>query len=377
MTVISALGSNGRSILPGLQGASPARGLVASESVPRTRLVPGHLVRHHGGWAVITDIRHDGIHGITTAGLLGALAHPAPDHACMGPSQPRSAPTPEIDPARLHKLIRYATRKLCDDCYQAASPACWLNARTTATCHSTMPGLCHPHRETDERCDRCGRTGGRLTAHEPQDDDGGRRVPARHRHRPAAASPAGPARSRPRRRGVYFLNPATWPPRWPSCPCRVPGAERRRGRRQAAAPAEPQHGPLLLLHRQPVRVRRDGPGRRRMMLATEADVIRTLRAGTYTLPRLYELCEQRTAVDRDGGQDPVPGHAGDVRWKHRVRGALAALNRAGRAGPDRPRHVGDPGHARAAGPAAADRGRGDPGRDRPAPEISDRAARPA
>jgi hypothetical protein len=69
-----------------------------------------------------------------------------------------------------------------------------------------------------------------------------------------------------------------------------------------------------------------------MMLATEADVIRTLRAGTYTLPRLYELCEQRTAVDRDGGQDPVPGHAGDVRWKHRVRGALAALNRAGRAG---------------------------------------------
>ena len=67
------------------------------------------------------------------------------------------------------------------------------------------------------------------------------------------------------------------------------------------------------------------------MLATEADVVRTLRAGTYTLRELYDLCEQQTDTGRDGGHDPVPGHAGDHRWKHRVRGALASLRRAGRA----------------------------------------------
>ena len=67
------------------------------------------------------------------------------------------------------------------------------------------------------------------------------------------------------------------------------------------------------------------------MLATEADVLRTLRTGTYTLHELYDLCEQRTGTGRDGGHDPVPGHAGDHRWKHRVRGALASLRRAGRA----------------------------------------------
>ena len=68
------------------------------------------------------------------------------------------------------------------------------------------------------------------------------------------------------------------------------------------------------------------------MLTTEADVLRTLRTGTYTLQELYDLCAQQTATGRDGGHDPVPGHAGDQRWKHRVRGALANMRRAGRAG---------------------------------------------
>ena len=67
------------------------------------------------------------------------------------------------------------------------------------------------------------------------------------------------------------------------------------------------------------------------MLATEADVVRTLRAGTYTLIDLYELCAQRAPVERAGGHDPVPGHAGDRRWKRRVRGALQALRARGRA----------------------------------------------
>ncbi len=42
-----------------------------------------------------------------------------------------------------------------------------------------------------------------------------------------------------------------------------------------------------------------------------------------------QLCEQRAPVARDGGHDPVPGHAGDTRWKRRVRGALQGLRRAG------------------------------------------------
>ena len=65
-----------------------------------------------------------------------------------------------------------------------------------------------------------------------------------------------------------------------------------------------------------LRVRRDQGGaepvrRRRVMLASEADVLRTLHAGTYTLEQLYGLCEQRAPVDRDGGHDPVPDHPGD------------------------------------------------------------------
>jgi DNA modification methylase len=67
------------------------------------------------------------------------------------------------------------------------------------------------------------------------------------------------------------------------------------------------------------------------MLVSEAAVLRTLDAGTYTLDRLYELCERRASIDRDGGQDPVPDHPGDRRWKRRVRGALQALRRSGTA----------------------------------------------
>ena len=66
-------------------------------------------------------------------------------------------------------------------------------------------------------------------------------------------------------------------------------------------------------------------------LATEGDVLRTLRTGTYTLPELYALCQERAAVGRDDGYEPVPGHPGDVVWKHRVRGALMGLRRSGRA----------------------------------------------
>jgi hypothetical protein len=65
------------------------------------------------------------------------------------------------------------------------------------------------------------------------------------------------------------------------------------------------------------------------MLASEADVLRTLRAGTYTLEQLYQLCEQRALVARDGGHDPVPDHAGDT--------AVSAPRTRRAAGPAPPR----------------------------------------
>ena len=66
-------------------------------------------------------------------------------------------------------------------------------------------------------------------------------------------------------------------------------------------------------------------------LLTEGDVLRALRTGTYTLQQLYGICELRTTVARGGGHDPVPGHGSDTRWKHRVRSALANMQRSGRA----------------------------------------------
>jgi len=57
-----------------------------------------------------------------------------------------------------------------------------------------------------------------------------------------------------------------------------------------------------------------------MALRTEADVVRTLRAGTYTLDELYRLVEATVDVTRDSGTDEI--HPGDRRWRRRVRGAL-------------------------------------------------------
>lgn len=60
------------------------------------------------------------------------------------------------------------------------------------------------------------------------------------------------------------------------------------------------------------------------MLETEADLLRTLRAGTYTLTELYALCETAVDVSRDNGCSPVSDrHRTDSVWRHRVRGWLA------------------------------------------------------
>ena len=61
-----------------------------------------------------------------------------------------------------------AVRKLCDDCYEQVTG---LRAECLDLCSLSLShaGLCDPHTETDEACDRCGETGHRLTEHEPQD----------------------------------------------------------------------------------------------------------------------------------------------------------------------------------------------------------------
>jgi hypothetical protein len=66
-------------------------------------------------------------------------------------------------------------------------------------------------------------------------------------------------------------------------------------------------------------------------LRTEADVIATLAAGTYTyqLPTLYELVEATVDLTRNGGRDLVQD--GQPRWQRRVRGALQYAKRTGRA----------------------------------------------
>ncbi len=64
-------------------------------------------------------------------------------------------------------------------------------------------------------------------------------------------------------------------------------------------------------------------------LRTEADLLRTLQAGTYTLPDLYRLAEQTGLADRPGARERIQD--GQARYKRRVRTALYALHRQGRA----------------------------------------------
>jgi len=66
-------------------------------------------------------------------------------------------------------------------------------------------------------------------------------------------------------------------------------------------------------------------------LRTEADLLRTLRRGCYTLPELYRLAEQAGLADRADGRRVIQD--GQEQYKRRVRSALQALKQAGRARP--------------------------------------------
>jgi hypothetical protein len=67
-------------------------------------------------------------------------------------------------------------------------------------------------------------------------------------------------------------------------------------------------------------------------LATEADIVRTLSAGVYTLDELYRLCAQRADIARERGLEPTDAaHLSDRVWRRRVRGVLQALRATGNA----------------------------------------------
>ncbi|MFI7608491.1 DNA-methyltransferase [Micromonospora sp. NPDC049366] len=64
-------------------------------------------------------------------------------------------------------------------------------------------------------------------------------------------------------------------------------------------------------------------------LRTEADMLRTLKAGTYTLAELYEQAEAAGLADRPGGRQVIQD--GQPQFRRRVRTALQDAKRRGRA----------------------------------------------
>jgi methylase of polypeptide subunit release factors len=66
-------------------------------------------------------------------------------------------------------------------------------------------------------------------------------------------------------------------------------------------------------------------------LRTEADLLRTLERGCYTLPELYRLAEQAGLTERPGARTVIQD--GQQQYKRRVRSALQSLKRQGRARP--------------------------------------------
>jgi len=67
-------------------------------------------------------------------------------------------------------------------------------------------------------------------------------------------------------------------------------------------------------------------------LVTEADALRTIVDGTYTIPELYDYVAERADITRDGGLEPPDEqHPTDTRWRRRVRGLLQTLRASGNA----------------------------------------------
>ena len=91
-------------------------------------------------------------------------------------------------------------------------------------------------------------------------------------------------------------------------------------------------------------------------LVTEADVIRTLEEGTYTLQALYEQCFAAADIARDRGLEPPDAeHPTDRVWRRRVRDALQTLRATRARAPGLRERMGDTGNPRAPQATRADR----------------------
>ena len=106
MIVIDALGKNGASILPDLEGASPTGGQVSSESRPGFGIGPGDIIRHYGEWCAVLGVAHDGLTGITRLSYLAA-SESGPRAFSMWRGQSYEVRTDcRIDPDTLYRLTR-------------------------------------------------------------------------------------------------------------------------------------------------------------------------------------------------------------------------------------------------------------------------------
>lgn len=110
MITIDALGKDGASILPGIDGSSPSGGLVTSEPREHVTLRPGDVVRKAGAWCVVTDVRHNGITGLTTYSLVWPDGSAGRSTAPSDTSLEVRTDT-RIDPFTLYKLSAMFTAR--------------------------------------------------------------------------------------------------------------------------------------------------------------------------------------------------------------------------------------------------------------------------
>jgi len=103
MITIDALLKDGRSALSDLEGASPSGGFVTSESRPGRTLLPGDVVRSCGAWHVVTDVRHNGVTGVTHAVIADFVGMTSVVLLASGESAEVRSDT-RIDPDTLWKL---------------------------------------------------------------------------------------------------------------------------------------------------------------------------------------------------------------------------------------------------------------------------------
>lgn len=106
MIEIDAVGIDGQSILPDLQGASPTGGFVTSESRPCEKIAVGHLVRHNG-WSVVAGIAHDGVFGLCRLALVDCAGEVSSRSLYRGQSDEVRTDA-AISPDSIYKLPRRA-----------------------------------------------------------------------------------------------------------------------------------------------------------------------------------------------------------------------------------------------------------------------------